>query len=105
MLAGGYGTNEGTPNGPSLLHVEDPRLEYQLVVRALNHAPEELTHDRLQRLGEGIGKVVYGSKHWVVKRERPPGEVVALIILWKLLRRWAHALPFRWGDHLMKKPS
>lgn len=75
------------------------------MVRALNHAPEELTEDRLKRLGEGIGKVVYASQHWVVKRERPPAEVVALIILWKLLRRWAHALPFRWGDRLMKRPS
>ncbi len=75
------------------------------MVRALLHAPEELTQDRLKRLGEGIGKVVYGSKHWVVKRERPPTEVVALIILWKFLRRWAHALPFGWGNHLMKRPS
>ena len=75
------------------------------MVRALNHAPEELTQDRLKRLGEGIGKVVYGSKHWVIKRERPPAEVVALIILWKFLRRWAHALPFGWGNRLMKRPS
>ena len=75
------------------------------LVRSLTHAPEELTRNRLKRLGEGIGKVVYGSKHWVVKRERPPTEVVALIILWKLLRRWAHALPFGWGNHLMKRPS
>ena len=29
--------------------------------RALPHAPEELTRDRLPRLGEGIGKVVYAS--------------------------------------------
>ena len=75
------------------------------MVHTFNHAPEELTQDRLKRLGEGIGKVVYGSKHWVIKRERPPTEVVALIILWKLLRRWAHALPLGWGNRLMKRPS
>ena len=49
--------------------------------RMLPHPPEELTHGRLQRLGEGVGKVVYASEHWVVKRERSPGEVVALKIL------------------------
>ena len=62
--------------------------------RAVPHAPEELTRDRLTRLGEGIGKVVYASEHWVVKRERTPGEVVALILIWKILRQWAHMLPF-----------
>jgi hypothetical protein len=72
---------------------------------ALDEVPEELTRDRLKRVGEGIGKVVYASEHWVVKRERSPTEVVALIILWKLLRRWAHALPFGWGDRLLQKPS
>ncbi len=73
--------------------------------RVLPQAPEELTNDRLKRVGEGIGKVVYASKHWVVKRERTPGEVVALIIIWKVLRRWAHMLPFRWGDRLLTRPS
>lgn len=73
--------------------------------RVLAHAPEELTRDRLTRLGEGIGKVVYASEHWVVKRERTPTEVVALIILWKVLRRWAHMLPFQWGDRLLSRPS
>ena len=73
--------------------------------RALPQAPEELTHERLTRLGEGIGKVVYASEHWVVKRERSPGEVVALIIIWKVLRRWAHWLPFGWGERLLKRPS
>jgi hypothetical protein len=73
--------------------------------RALPHAPEELTRDRLKRVGEGIGKVVYASKHWVVKRERTPGEVIALIIIWKILRRWAHMLPFGWGDRLLNRPS
>jgi hypothetical protein len=73
--------------------------------RALPHAPEELTGDRLTRLGEGIGKVVYASEHWVVKRERTPAEVVALIIVWKVLRRWAHMLPFGWGALLLSRPS
>ncbi len=72
---------------------------------ALPHAPEELMRDRLSRVGEGIGKVVYASKHWVVKRERSPGEVVALIVVWKILRRWAHMLPFGWGDLLLSRPS
>lgn len=72
---------------------------------ALPQAPEELTRDRLNRVGEGIGKVVYASKHWVVKRERSPGEVIALIIIWKILRRWAHMLPFGWGDRLLDRPS
>jgi hypothetical protein len=73
--------------------------------RALPEVPEELTRDRLKRLGEGIGKVVYASEHWVVKRQRSPSEVVALIILWKILCQWAHMLPFGWGNHLLKKPS
>jgi len=55
--------------------------------RLLLRAPEELTAGRLRRLGEGIGKVVYASEHWVVKRPRTPSEVVALILLWKLLPR------------------
>ena len=71
----------------------------------LPQAPAELTGDRLKRLGEGIGKVVYASEHWVVKRERSPSEVVALIILWKILCRWAHMLPFGWGNRLLRKPS
>lgn len=53
--------------------------------RILLQAPAELTAGRLKRLGEGIGKVVYASDHWVVKRPRKPQEVVALIWLWKLL--------------------
>lgn len=53
----------------------------------LLQAPPELTEGQLRRLGEGIGKVVYASEHWVVKRPRSPAEVVALILLWKLLPR------------------
>jgi hypothetical protein len=73
--------------------------------RVVEQAPEELTRDRLIRLGEGIGKVVYGSPHWVVRRERSPREVVALIILWKLIRKRVHWLPFGWGKSLLSKPS
>jgi hypothetical protein len=73
--------------------------------RAIAHAPEELTRDRLKRLGEGIGKVVYASEHWVVRRERSPREVLALIILWKVLRKRAQMLPFDWGRRLVSKPS
>jgi len=75
------------------------------MARTLERAPEELRHGRLQRLGEGIGKVVYASEHWVVKRERSSSEVVALILLWKMLRRSAHRIPFGWGDRLLKRPS
>jgi len=73
--------------------------------RAIAQAPEELTRDRLKRLGEGIGKVVYASEHWVVRRERSPREVLALIILWKVLRKRAQILPFDWGRRLVSKPS
>ncbi|HEU0121509.1 MAG TPA: hypothetical protein VFQ91_13345 [Bryobacteraceae bacterium] len=55
--------------------------------RVLRQAPVELTEGPLRRLGEGIGKVVYASAHWVVKRPRTPSEVVALILLWKWLPR------------------
>lgn len=71
----------------------------------LPHAPEELTRDRLRRIGEGIGKVVYASEHWVVKRERSPSEIVALIIIWRNLRRWAHRLPFGLGKRWLTRES
>lgn len=71
----------------------------------LPRAPEELTRDRLKRIGEGIGKVVYSSEHWVVKRERSPTEVVALIIIWRTLRRWAHRLPFGLGKRWLTRES
>ncbi|HZL56696.1 MAG TPA: hypothetical protein VFC21_06435 [Bryobacteraceae bacterium] len=73
--------------------------------RAVAHAPEELTRDRLARLGEGIGKVVYASEHWVVRRERTAREIVALIIVWKFLRHRAHRLPFGWGRVLLNQPT
>jgi len=69
----------------------------------LASAPEELTRQRLRRLGEGIGKVVYASEHWVVRRERSPSEIAALIIIWRLLRKLAHVLPG--GERLLQRPS
>jgi hypothetical protein len=71
----------------------------------LSHAPAELTSGRLKRLGEGIGKVVYASDHWVVKRQRSPSEVVALIVIWKFFRSLAHHLPGRFGHRLLERPS
>jgi hypothetical protein len=59
----------------------------------------------LRRLGEGIGKVVYASDHWVVKRERSNSEVVALIAVWKLLRRVESVLPGGLGQRLVQRPA
>lgn len=74
-------------------------------VEVLAHAPEELTRSRLKRLGEGIGKVVYASDHWVVKRERSDSEILALVFLWKVLRRLEHWLPPGLGGKLLQHPS
>lgn len=71
----------------------------------LSHAPAELTQGKLIRLGEGIGKIVYASPHWVVKRERTPYEIVALIGIWKLLRKVERLLPGSMGRRLLEKPS
>lgn len=71
----------------------------------LPYAPRELTEGRLRRLGEGIGKVVYASEHWVVKRERSPSEIVALIVLWKVLRKIERMLPRRVGARLVQRPA
>ncbi|MGD0580435.1 MAG: hypothetical protein ABSC08_16095, partial [Bryobacteraceae bacterium] len=71
----------------------------------LPQAPEELTRGRLRRLGEGIGKVVYASPHWVVKRERHPSEIMALIFMWKAVRRLQRFLPRRLGQGLLEKPG
>jgi hypothetical protein len=81
-----------------------------LVERSVNpellpHAPVELTRGRLRRLGEGIGKVVYASDHWVVKRERSPSEILALIAIWRAVRRFEHLLPGRFAKRLLEKPS
>ena len=67
--------------------------------------PEELTTTRLRRVGEGVGKVVYASEHWVVKRERSPFEVVAIIVLWNALRKLKRVFPAGWIDRLMQGPS
>lgn len=71
----------------------------------LSHAPEELTRGRLIRLGEGIGKVVYASEHWVVKRERSPFDVVALIWLWRILRSIERQAPGGLGRWLRRRPA
>ena len=73
--------------------------------RVLTRAPEDLTRGRLVRLGEGINKVVYASDHWVVKRERRPSEIIALIWVWKILRKLEHILPGRLGHRLLEKPG
>jgi hypothetical protein len=73
--------------------------------RVLAHAPADLTRGRLKRLGEGIGKVVFASEHWVVKRERSPQEIIALIVVWKILRRLEKVLPGNLGHKLQQKPS
>jgi hypothetical protein len=74
-------------------------------LRVLAQAPAELTQGRLKRLGEGIGKVVYASEHWVVKRERTPSEVVALIGIWRIVRFLERILPFGLGRDLLERPS
>ncbi len=73
--------------------------------RVLARAPEELTRGPLLRLGEGIGKVVYASPHWVVKRERHPSEIMALIFMWRVVRRLQRFLPPRVGQRLLEKPG
>jgi hypothetical protein len=73
--------------------------------RVLHHIPDELTAGSLRRLGEGIGKVVYASEHWVVCRERSPLEMVALILLWRALRKLERLLPGAWGRRLRDRPS
>jgi hypothetical protein len=71
----------------------------------LGRAPAEITSMRLRRIGEGIGKVVYASPHWVVKRERTPFEIVALIWVWRMVRRAEHMLPGWLGRRLLARPS
>ncbi len=73
--------------------------------QVLAHAPEELVSTRLARIGEGVGRVVYASQHWVVKRERSPSAIIALILIWKVLRRVAHVLPERLRERLLGRPS
>lgn len=73
--------------------------------QVLSHAPAELLLTRLQRMGEGIGKVVYASEHWVVKRERTPFEIVALIVVWRMMRRVERLLPKTLRGRLIDRPS
>jgi hypothetical protein len=73
--------------------------------RSVPHAPAELSQGRLKRLGEGVGKVVYASEHWVVSRERSNSEILALIVVWKILRKATRVLPARMGEWLLRRPS
>src|SRR5579859_7948494 len=66
--------------------------------RPVEKAPEELTGDRLRRIGEGIGKVVYASAHWVVHRERTAREIISLILLWRWLRSFSLGRRLRRGS-------
>lgn len=73
--------------------------------RVLARAPEELTASKLEYLGEGVGKVVYASKHWVVKRERRPREILALIAIWRAVRKCESCLPRSWARALLERPA
>jgi hypothetical protein len=89
-------------NVRNLCYPEDEDLSMTSV---LPHAPAELTHGRLRRIGEGIGKVVYASDHWVVKRQRSPSEILALIAIWKIVRKAEGILPGTIGQRLLAAPS
>lgn len=71
----------------------------------LVEAPPELTETRLKRLGEGIGKVVYCSDHWVVKRERSPYEILGLVVVWRTIRKCQRFLPAFLCRNLLDRPS
>ncbi len=73
--------------------------------RVLAEAPAELTAAKLKLLGEGIGKVVYASSHWVVKRERRPREILALIAIWRAVRKCEACLPRKWARALLERPA
>jgi hypothetical protein len=75
------------------------------LLRVMSEAPGELTQRRLRRLGEGVGKVVYASENWVVKRERSTNEILAMIVVWKFVRRMEKHLPGDWGKHLRQHPG
>ncbi len=74
-------------------------------LQAMEEAPEELTRGRLKRIGEGVGKVVYASEHWVVKRERGASEIIALILIWRLMKRLERILPQRFTSRWTAHPS
>lgn len=71
----------------------------------LREAPLEIRTQDLRRIGEGIGRVVYASSNWVVKRERSPREVIALIVVWRMLRAIERAFPLGIAKRLMQGPS
>ena len=73
--------------------------------QVLPEPPAELISTALRRLGEGVGKVVYASEHWVVKRERSPSQVVAIVLLWNVLRKVRHLLPRRLAAKWFSGPS
>jgi hypothetical protein len=73
--------------------------------RVLVEAPRELTEGRLRRIGEGVGRVAYASRHWVVKRNRSPHEVVALVWLWRILRKLELLIPGGLGKRLVAAPG
>jgi hypothetical protein len=77
-------------------------VERSVTPELLPHAPAELTRGRLRRLGEGIGKVVYASDHWVVKRERSPSEILALIAIWRAMRNLENLVPGRLEKKLLQ---
>lgn len=78
-----------------------PGVEQQV----LSHAPQELTSGKLTYLGEGIGKVVYASPRWVVKRERRPREILALIAIWRAIRKAESYLPRVIARNLLERPA
>lgn len=82
---------------PNPMQVEGPQV--------LTEAPSELTSRPLRRIGEGIGRVVYASENWVVKRERTPRQTMALIVLWRLLKAFERAFPAGIATRLMERPS
>ncbi|MBI4890757.1 MAG: hypothetical protein HY821_09050 [Acidobacteria bacterium] len=75
------------------------------LLEVMTEAPAELTEGRLKRLGEGVGKVVYASNHWVVKRERTTSEIFSMIVAWKMIRRMERHLPGDWGRNMRQHPS
>jgi len=74
-------------------------------LQAMEEAPGELTRGRLKRIGEGVGKVVYASERWVVKRERGASEIIALILIWRLMKRLEKILPQRFTSRWTAHPS
>ena len=49
--------------------------------------------------------MVYASENWVIHRDRSPLEMVALIVLWKCLRKLEALLPGSWGIRLRDRPA